>query len=200
MTAVSLASQAVVALQAARLHRIVSNQALVDGLTGLANRRSCEDALAAELSRSERYPAPLAVVVADLDDFKDVNDRFGHQAGDVVLREFAALLRDNLRDIDLAGRWGGEEFLLLLPGTDLEGAARVAERIRRALHHRTLLSVRGEPIPVTASFGVAAHPAADSAPALFAAADAALYDAKRRGKNRVSAGTEQPSAVSGASR
>lgn len=196
MTAVSLASQAVVALEAARLHRIVSNQALVDGLTGLANRRSCEDALAAELSRAERYPAPLAVVVADLDDFKDVNDRFGHQAGDIVLREFAALLGENLRDIDLAGRWGGEEFLVVLPGTDLEGAARVAERVRRALHHRILLSVEGEPIPVTASFGIAAYPAAGSVPALFAAADAALYEAKRRGKNRVEAGSEQASQAS----
>jgi diguanylate cyclase (GGDEF)-like protein len=196
MTAVSLAAQAVVALEAARLHRIVSNQALVDGLTGLANRRSCEDTLAAELSRAERYPAPLAVVLADLDDFKDVNDRFGHQAGDVVLREFAALLRENLRDIDLAGRWGGEEFLLLLPGTDLEGAARVAERVRQALHHRILLSVEGEPIPVTASFGVAEYPTADSAPALFAAADAALYEAKRQGKNRVSAAFEHASAAS----
>lgn len=200
MTAVSLASQAVVALEAARLHRIVSNQALVDGLTGLANRRSCEDTLAAELSRAERYPAPLAVVLADLDDFKDVNDRFGHQAGDVVLREFAALLRENLRDIDLAGRWGGEEFLLLLPGTDLEGAAQVAERVRRALHHRILLSVEGEPIPVTASFGVAEYPTADSAPALFAAADAALYEAKRQGKNRVTVAPEHASAASRGSR
>jgi diguanylate cyclase (GGDEF)-like protein len=196
MTAVSLAAQAVVALEAARLHRIVSNQALVDGLTGLANRRSCEDTLAAELSRAERYPAPLAVVLADLDDFKDVNDRFGHQAGDVVLREFAGLLRENLRDIDLAGRWGGEEFLLLLPGTDVEGAARVAERVRQALHHRILLSVEGEPIPVTASFGIAEYPTADSAPALFAAADAALYEAKRQGKNRVSAASEHASAAS----
>jgi diguanylate cyclase (GGDEF)-like protein len=190
MTAVSLASQAVVALEAARLHRIVSNQALVDGLTGLANRRSCEETLAAELARAERYPGPLAIVVADLDDFKDVNDRFGHQAGDVVLREFAALLQENLRDIDLAGRWGGEEFLLLLPGTGLDGAAHVAERVRRALEQRTLLSVDGQTIPVTASFGVAAYPQAGSAAALFAAADAALYEAKRRGKNRVSAGSE----------
>ena len=193
MTAVSLASQAVVALEAARLHRIVSSQALVDGLTGLANRRSCEDALVAELSRAERFPAPLAVVLADLDDFKDVNDRYGHQAGDVVLREFAGLLRENLRDIDVAGRWGGEEFLLLLPGTDLEGAVRVAERIRHALNDRILLSVEGEPIPVTASFGIAAYPAAGSAPGLFAAADAALYDAKHGGKNRVSVGSGQPS-------
>jgi two-component system, cell cycle response regulator len=190
MTAASLASQAVIALEAARLHRIVSSQALVDGLTGLANRRSCEETLNAELARSERFPGPLALVITDLDDFKEVNDRYGHQAGDVVLREFATLLRESVRDIDLAGRWGGEEFLLVLPGTDLEGAAHVADRVRRALAGQIVLSVDGEPISVTASFGVAAHPEAQSASALFAAADAALYEAKRTGKNRVSVASE----------
>ena len=190
MTAASLASQAVIALEAARLHRIVSNQALVDGLTGLANRRACEETLNGELARAERFPSPLAVVVADLDDFKDVNDRFGHQAGDVVLREFAALLRENVRDIDLASRWGGEEFLLVLPGTDLEGASHVAERVRRGLAGRILLSVDGEPVPVTASFGVAAYPQEPTVSALFAAADGALYEAKRLGKNRVALAAE----------
>jgi diguanylate cyclase (GGDEF)-like protein len=189
MTAASLASQAVVALEAARLHRIVSNQALVDGLTGLANRRSCEETLASELARAERFPGPLALIVADLDDFKDVNDRHGHQAGDNVLREFAALLTESVRDIDLACRWGGEEFLLVLPGTDLEGGAHVAERVRRALQGRIVLSVDGEPIHVTASFGVAAYPQSRTAAELFAAADGALYEAKRTGKNRVASGT-----------
>ncbi len=190
MTAASLAGQAMIALEAARLHRIVSSQALLDGLTGLANRRSCEETLNAELARSERFPGPLALVITDLDDFKEVNDRYGHQAGDVVLREFATLLRESVRDIDLAGRWGGEEFLLVLPGTDLEGAAHVADRIRRALAGRIVLSVDGEPISVTASFGVAAHPEAQSASALFSAADSALYEAKRTGKNRVSVASE----------
>src|SRR5919198_405221 len=180
MTAASLASHAVVALEAARLHRIVSNQALVDGLTGLANRRSCEETLASELARAERFPGPLALIVADLD---------GHQAGDVVLREFAALLGESIRDIDLACRWGGEEFLLVLPGTDLGGAAHVAERVRRALQDRIVLSVDGEPIPVKASFGVAAYPQSRTASELFAAADGALYEAKRPGKNRVSTGS-----------
>src|SRR6266567_4903073 len=107
MTAVSLASHAVVALDNARLHRIVERQALVDGLTGLANRRQCEETLEDELARVERFGGSLAVVVADLDWFKDVNDRHGHPAGDAVLREFAVLLQDTVRDVDLAGRWGG---------------------------------------------------------------------------------------------
>jgi diguanylate cyclase (GGDEF)-like protein len=190
MTAVSLASHAVVALDNARLHRIVERQALVDGLTGLANRRQCEEALASELARLDRFGGPLALVVADLDWFKDVNDRYGHPSGDAVLREFAALLQESVRDIDLAGRWGGEEFLLILPGTDLAGGAQVADRIRVALAGRIVLSADGTPIPVTASFGVAATPPATTAAELFSAADAALYEAKRNGKNRVETAPE----------
>jgi diguanylate cyclase (GGDEF)-like protein len=193
MTAASLASQAVVALDNARLHRIVEKQARIDGLTALANRRHFEDQLAAELARVERFGGPLAVVIADLDDFKDVNDRFGHPAGDVVLREFARTLEDGVRDIDLAARWGGEEFVLLLPATDLAGAARVAERVRRALENRTILSAEGEPITVTASFGVAAYAGSGPAEGLLAAADAALYDAKWSGKNRVGTARESVS-------
>ena len=158
MTAISLASHAVVALDNARLHRIVERQALIDGLTGLANRRQCEETLADELARVERFGGSLAVVVADLDWFKDVNDRHGHPAGDSVLSDFAALLQETVRDVDLAGRWGGEEFVLILPGTDLAGGAQVAERIRVALAGRVVLAVDRTPITVTASFGVAAIP------------------------------------------
>src|SRR5438067_1671032 len=148
MTAVSLASHAVVALDNARLHRIVERQALMDGLTGLANRRQCEESLADELARVERFGGSLAVVVADLDWFEDVNDRYGHPAGDSFLRDFASLLQETLRDVDLAGRWGGEEFLLILPGTDLTGGAQVAERVRAALASRIVLTVEGTAIPV----------------------------------------------------
>jgi len=190
MTAVSLASHAVVALDNARLHRIVERQALVDGLTGLANRRQCEETLEDELARVERFGGSLAVVVADLDWFKDINDRHGHPAGDAVLREFAVLLEETVRDVDLAGRWGGEEFVLVLPGTDVAGGAQLAERIRVALAGRTVLAVDGSRIPVTASFGVAAIPPAKTASELFAAADAAMYQAKRAGKNRVEAARE----------
>ena len=114
-----------------------------------------------------------------------MNDRYGHPAGDAVLREFAQLLQETVRDVDLACRWGGEEFVLVLPGTDLGGAASLAERIRVALAGRTVLAADGTPIPVTASFGVAGNPPARTASELFAAADEALYEAKRGGKNRV---------------
>jgi diguanylate cyclase (GGDEF)-like protein len=190
MTATSLATHAVVALDNARLHSIVERQALVDGLTGLANRRQGEDALGTELARVARFGGSLAVVVADLDSFKDVNDRYGHPAGDSVLREFALLFQESLRDVDLASRWGGEEFLLILPGTDAAGGAQVAERIRVALAGRIVLSVDGTPISVTSSFGVAATPSATTSSELFAAADAALYEAKRAGKNRVKTASE----------
>ena len=136
----------------------MERQALIDGLTGLANRRQCEETLADELARVERFGGDLAIVVADLDWFKDVNDRYGHPAGDSVLREFGLLLQETVRDVDIAGRWGGEEFVLVLPGTDLAGGAQLAERIRGLLAGRTLLAVDGSPIPVTASFGVAAVP------------------------------------------
>jgi diguanylate cyclase (GGDEF)-like protein len=185
MTAASLASQAVVALDNARLHRIVEKQARVDVLTGLANRRHFEDQLAAELARGERFGGPLAIVLADLDDFKVVNDRFGHPIGDVVLCEFARTLAEGIRDVDMAARWGGEEFALLLPGTDLAGAAQVAERVRAALERRVVVTVNGEPIRVSASFGVAACSGAGSSEQLLETADAALYEAKRAGKNRV---------------
>ena len=188
MTAGSLASHAAVALENARLHRIVERQALVDGLTGIANRRQCEDALTAEISRAERLGTPMTLVLADLDDFKAVNDIHGHTVGDDVLREFASVLKQTVRDSDLAGRWGGEEFLLLLPGTDVTGGANLADRMRAALAERSFVGRDGEVVTVTCSFGVAQHLAGAGEQELFAAADRALYRAKREGKNRVETG------------
>ena len=188
MTAGSLASHAAIALENARLHRIVERQALVDGLTGIANRRQCEDALTAEISRADRLGAPMTLVLADLDDFKAVNDLHGHTVGDDVLREFASVLKATVRDSDLAGRWGGEEFMLLLPGTDAAGGANLADRVRTALAERSFLGRDGEVVTVTCSFGVAQHIAGDHERELFASADRALYRAKREGKNRVETG------------
>jgi diguanylate cyclase (GGDEF)-like protein len=180
-----LGSQAAVALENVRLHRIVERQASTDGLTELANRRQFEETLESEISRAERFGGGLALILADLDDFKKVNDRYGHQAGDDVLREFAAVLRDTVRDIDLAARYGGEEFAVMLPQTDLGGAERLAERLREAMAARRMAIVPGEAVSVTASFGVAAFPDAATPAALFAAADEALYRAKSAGKNCV---------------
>jgi diguanylate cyclase (GGDEF)-like protein len=185
MTAATLASHAAVALENARLHRIVERQALVDGLTGIANRRQCEEALAAEIARADRLGSPLTLVLADLDDFKAVNDVHGHATGDDVLREFASVLRATVRDSDLAGRWGGEEFLVLLPGTDAEGGAHLADRVRASLGERSFHGGDGTVVGVTCSFGVAQLSPGDGERELFAAADRALYRAKHAGKNRV---------------
>ena len=183
MNAASLVAHAVVALENARLHDMVERQALVDGLTGLANRRAASDALHAEAARAERLETQLSVVLGDLDEFKEVNDLHGHAVGDEVLRVVAEVLRETLRESDVAGRWGGEEFLLLLPGANEEGAAQLAERVRVALAARSIPSVPG--LRVTASFGVAEYAGETNPEQLLEAADGALYRAKRAGKDRV---------------
>ena len=180
----SLAAHAVTALENARLHQIVKRQALLDSLTNMPNRRQCESALATELSQARRFGSPVTFVLADLDEFKSVNDRFGHPVGDRVLREFSDILRELVREADLAARWGGEEFALVLPNTNSAGAAVLVERIRSTLEHRTI-EVDGNAITITASFGVAVFPDEPNATRLIGSADEALYLAKRRGRNRV---------------
>jgi len=185
MTAASLAAHAAIALENARLHAVVERQALFDGLTGIANRRGSEEALAHEIARAGRMGTPFTLVVADLDDFKRVNDVHGHAAGDDVLREFASVLRLTLRESDLPGRWGGEEFVMLLPGTDADGGYQLAERVRAALRERSFHGREGAAFGVTASFGIAQIRPGEGERQVFAAADRALYQAKRLGKDRV---------------
>ena len=191
------AGQAVIALENARLHRIVQRQAVTDELTQLANRRHFLATLSTEMSRADRFDSPLTLVLADIDDFKRVNDHFGHQVGDAVLREFATILRGEVREIDLPVRLGGEEFAVLLPETDLKGGVLLAERLRGSLERMRTATTAGVSGGVTASFGVASYPSSGSVEELLVEADGCLYRAKELGKNRVVASPDERHAASG---
>jgi diguanylate cyclase (GGDEF)-like protein len=155
-----------------------------DGLTGIANRRFFEDRLRDEFQRWQRYGGEMSVLLFDLDHFKDINDRFGHAVGDTVLRVMAQRVADAVRVQDTFGRFGGEEFALLLPCTTLADAMIVAEKIRMTIGD-TPVEAEGVRVPVTASVGgAAARPGLRTYEALINEADAALYSAKRQGRNR----------------
>ena len=182
----ALAVQAGVAIENARLHRVVERQAVTDALTGLANRRQFYEVLGREYERSQRFGTPLSLILLDIDDFKNINDTRGHLAGDAVLHGVAATLAELIREIDMAARYGGEEFAILLPQTAQEGAAQLAERLRREIATRPIRFGPDEIDGITASFGVAAGPEDSMTQIdLIASADAALYQAKRDGKNHV---------------
>lgn len=170
-----------------REHEGVVEQAQTDALTGLANHRRFRESIAQEAERSQRYRHNLSVLLMDLDNFKGVNDTYGHPQGDEVLRRVADVLRAESRNIDMPARYGGEEFAILLPETDVAGAEEVGERIRRRLA-ATEIPVQGgdEPLVMTGSIGVAGTPDCPLVPNdLIDAADKALYEAKRGGKDRV---------------
>jgi diguanylate cyclase (GGDEF)-like protein len=179
-----IATQAEIALENAHLHRLVQQQALTDDLTALPNRRRFMSEFRREAQRADRSGTALSVIVLDIDDFKKVNDTWGHETGDLVLRGLAEALAAATRSVDLAARLGGEEFAVLLPNTDAEGAEGVAARIRRDLAEMSV-PVRDGSVQVTASFGISSFP--DLAPLgeLLNDADRCLYEAKRAGKNRV---------------
>ena len=158
-----------------------------DSLTGIANRRIFLESLGGAISFAQRHQTPLSIIMADLDDFKSVNDTFGHNAGDQVLQAFATLLMENSRQEDLAARFGGEEFIMMLPGTGAEEAAVLGERVRR---HWQELTSPAFSIRVTASFGVAAYQPGDTVDGFIERADQALYDAKMMGKNQVVVGED----------
>jgi two-component system cell cycle response regulator len=155
-----------------------------DALTGLRNRRHVEEYLTKLTSLARRHVEPIGVLVADIDHFKSVNDRHGHEAGDAVLREVAGRMVGSVRLEDMVGRWGGEEFLVVLPNTAAEGAAELAERLRQVVADPPCRLPGGGALPVTVSIGCAAS-VIDDAAALVRAADAALYQAKESGRNRV---------------
>ncbi len=157
-----------------------------DALTGLENRRSIERHLETMFAHGERLGEPLSCVMSDLDRFKSVNDEFGHHAGDAVLKQFAGILTKAAREIDVVGRYGGEEFIVLLPGTVLDAAVTFAERVRKDVESHTFVFDGGS-IRRTASFGVAGwpHPRIRACDHIVRSADDALYVAKETGRNRV---------------
>jgi diguanylate cyclase (GGDEF)-like protein len=160
--------------------------ATVDPLTGIANRQAVLDRVEEELARSARYHHPMSVILIDLDHFKRLNDSNGHAAGDVVLRRLGALLASSVRSVDTAGRYGGEEFLIVLPETDPDAAASIAEKLRRAVARLTIELPEGEMVGITFSAGVAGgHGTVMLADALLRDADAALYAAKALGRDQV---------------
>jgi diguanylate cyclase (GGDEF)-like protein len=161
--------------------------ARTDALTGVANRRNLSERLHEMWEHSQRLHEPLSVVMCDIDHFKRVNDDFGHQVGDAVLQQFAMLLQVAAREIDRVGRYGGEEFLLILPGTVLDAAVTFAERVREHVEQYAFVYHGDQTLHRTMSCGVAAwpHPRVQNEDALVKAADDALYVAKETGRNRV---------------
>ena len=159
--------------------------AYFDTLTGLSNRRSIMEKLDEWLRHMERYGGRLSVIMLDIDHFKAVNDLYGHRIGDRVLTDIANLMRESVRQTDFVGRYGGEEFLIILPQTDAGGAAIMAERTRASIQGTPMHDADGNTFPVTVSLGLAEWCKGDNEDLLITRADAALYQAKNAGRNRV---------------
>jgi len=187
----SLVVLASLAFENARLYREARDLAVTDGLTRLLLRRPLMERLEVELQRGQQG-TPMSLIMLDIDHFKAVNDTYGHPAGDAVLREVAAIVKRSVRDVDVCGRYGGEEFVVLLPLTPMDGALLVAERIREAVATK-VFDLRGESRRVTVSMGVATAPGHGTrAMDLIATADEALYQSKQNGRDRVTAAGDKP--------
>jgi len=166
------------------VERRMESLAMTDALTRLPNRRRMRELLEDECVRFGRSQRTFGVIIGDIDGFKQINDTRGHECGDYVLRELAVVLRSALRDQDAVARWGGEEFLFLLPETDLAGAGVVAEKLRAAVE-RAQLAFGGQPLPMSMTFGVASYEAPIPLEDCVRRADQAMYSGKSQGKNRV---------------
>ena len=173
----------------------VSKRARTDPLTGLYNRRHFDELLGQMIKQTDRFGDPVSLIMADVDHFKNVNDTWGHDAGDDVLKSLAETLKAGVRDADICARFGGEEFAIVLPKTMLQGAAELADRLRKYVEAKPVV-VNGEPISVTISCGVACYPdGVITKEALFAAADRALYEAKSAGRNCVKSAIPKPTGI-----
>ena len=179
-----LGNQAASSLANAKFHAEIERMAITDGLTGLFNHRNFQETLTAEFRRLERFSAPLSLLLIDIDFFKKINDSYGHPAGDEVLRGVAEVIRETVRSVDIPARYGGEEFAALLPGTNHEGALKMAERLRESIE-KTRFPFEGKELRVTVSIGAATSPHdAVAKEELVEKTDKALYYAKRNGRNR----------------
>lgn len=181
-----LAQQLMIMLKRSMLFKMVQEMAIIDGLTKLFCRRHFLDRLEEEIKRSDKFKYKFSFLMIDIDRFKSFNDKYGHLVGDVILREVSRVIKDSVRQIDFAGRYGGEELSLVLPETDKEQAFLVAERIREMVEAKKIRAY-DEEVKVTVSIGVASFPDdSKSAGALIEKADLALYSAKKSGRNRAS--------------
>jgi diguanylate cyclase (GGDEF)-like protein len=167
--------------------RRLEKMAMNDRLTGVANRRYCETYLRARLEELHRFQWPLGIVFFDIDDFKKLNDRFSHRVGDQALRTVARTLQHNIRSIDQAGRWGGEEFIIILRNTDRASLRRIAEKLRR-LVERSVFWEKNVPVRLTLSGGATMARPDDTIDTLLERADLLMYRSKRSGKNRIRSG------------
>ena len=181
----TIAAQSALVINNVRMYEKIRRFAIADGLTGLNNHRYFQEQMDKEFSRARRFGLSLSMIMLDLDDFKTINDTYGHQQGDIILKDVATLMRRSVRDIDLVARYGGEEFTVMLPETPKKNSIVVAERIRSAIEEHEFQLDSG-PVHITASLGISGR---DDDPEnkkeLIAKADEALYKAKRQGKNRV---------------
>ena len=159
--------------------------AYIDSLTGLYNKRAVLRELGEQTKRAKRYRQELSLSMLDIDHFKKVNDRYGHIVGDDVLERVATLMRQNIREADIAARYGGEEFIIILPNTDLNPALSVAERIRKSIEEAEMKDSQGKVFGITISEGVSSYKPGENEHSLISRADTALYRAKKKGRNRV---------------
>jgi diguanylate cyclase (GGDEF)-like protein/PAS domain S-box-containing protein len=182
----TIANQIGMAIENAQLYEHALELAFTDGLTGLYNRRYIMDQIERELIRAQRSKVPLSLIMVDLDGLKAINDRFGHHEGDGFLKEVAGIVKVNTRASDVAVRWGGDEFMLLAPGTDSRSASKIAERIRAQVE-RHKIQLEGDEVGITISAGIVSYPThASAVEELLKKADEAMYNAKRGGKNQSS--------------
>ncbi|HYD61475.1 MAG TPA: biofilm regulation diguanylate cyclase SiaD [Noviherbaspirillum sp.] len=165
------------------LNEALKEASTKDALTGIGNRRMLMESLKAETARAERLERPLTVVLADVDRFKSVNDAYGHEAGDKVLVRIANAIRSNVRDYDLCGRWGGEEFMVIMPEIGAKEGTAVVERMRQAIAGIEMMAA-DQALQLSASFGVAERKPGEHISETINRADAALFEAKRNGRNR----------------